>query len=163
MLRALPKVAGVLLLAQACGAPSVPAPDAGNPGIEFVSDSMTPRNGSCLEPSGVPACESVVLTAGAVLDPDVEENLFARWFVDGTVTEMALLRPGSSPSVRRSIAQQLSLSPQRLIRGAHVVKVVVSDGFAAAGEDFTQVAEGKTSAEWAWCLDTSGCENGAAE
>ncbi|HEY3450089.1 MAG TPA: hypothetical protein VGK67_27295 [Myxococcales bacterium] len=159
MIRRLLLTVAASLLAVACGRQVLPTPDAGPHVIALDPDSMAPPNDQCLEPIGLPDCSELRLLAGAVIDDDVNENLYVRWFVDGDFKDQALLSPAQPPSTRR-LGPSFSFLPQPYARAAHVVKVVVSNGFSQTG-DSTQLAEGKTSAEWTWCVDTTKCENGA--
>ncbi|MGC4123080.1 MAG: hypothetical protein QM765_52635 [Myxococcales bacterium] len=145
-------------IVQACGNPPAPEPDAGVHPLGFVSASMSPPNGPCLVPANAPECAPLALTVGKVSDSEVGETLAVRWYVDGSMQDQAMLPPQTPPSVER-LGANFAFSPQEHARGGHVVKVVVSNGFATSGS-LDQVAEGKQSAEWTWCVDTTSCANG---
>lgn len=151
----------LLLLTGGCGSVTPPPPDAGLHVIAIDSESVRPPNSTCLEPVGAPECQPLILGVGTVVDDDVTETLDVRWFVDGLLSDSVLVFRPDPPSVRRSTDLRFDVLPQRLQRGSHLVKILVSDGFAQSASDLEKVAEGKTSAERTWCVDTTECQNGA--
>jgi hypothetical protein len=143
----------------------------------FSEGSITPTNSTCIKPVGAPNCEPVNFTVNTIVDQDKADELAARWFIDcdGTAATMVAAAPittifalDSKTEGERiggpSLSYTLKASgPSAPTPGVHVVKVLVSDGFAFTTNTTNHLdlaAETKGLATWVWCVDTSICTGG---
>lgn len=159
--------AAVALLAVSCLVTAEPEPRQDvviiNHPPRFLESSVAPPNWQCVKPA---ICQAVELSIGVVVDEDVSDTLSARWFVDydpspgvpKTLYRAGVVTGTSNDRGERPGGNALTFTlPATVQPGVHVVKVLVSDGFAQPSSDFDQVASGKGLVSYAWCVDTSAC------
>jgi hypothetical protein len=104
---------------------------------------------------------------GKVVDEDVTDTILkARWFVDSTYTgsEMNISSVPSDTGERTATDADYVVSANDSSAlsqpGFHVLKIMVSDGFAFKDHDQQQVLDDKGVATYAWCVDTTTCPGG---
>jgi hypothetical protein len=103
-------------------------------------------------------CE-VTLKIGVVIDEDLGDELYARWFIDyadnPSVWQPTRIPPSDKPE---------RIGPELLFRaadwdpGIHLVRVVISDGFADDPQDPTKVLDGKASTSYTWTIDSTAAD-----
>lgn len=105
----------------------------------ILTESVRPADGTVRVGTECPA-ESFVPFGGTIDDPDLEDAVEARWFVDYTAAAAGVQQndfPAASTDgtdSRRPLAD-FRFFPSRYAAAPHVVEVVVSNGFFPIGQD----------------------------
>jgi hypothetical protein len=105
----------------------------------IVTESMLPADATVVVGTGCPA-ESFIAFGGSIDDPDLDDAVEARWFIDYSAGAAGVLQndfPAASTdgtNSRRALAD-FRFFPSRYPAGPHVVEVVVSNGFFPIGQD----------------------------
>jgi len=103
---------------------------------------------------------SIRLSVGVVVDEDLTDELYAKWFVnyDRNNPTMWHVHPIAATEQPNRLGTSWEFKGSNFERGVYVVTVVVSDGFADVAEDPAKVREGRASASHSWVIDTTSGE-----
>lgn len=148
--------AGACLVTNSLDPQSDIVTDAGRNGPVRIDESgIFPDNSSLVRPA---SC-ALVLKIDGISDPDMNDEVSARWFVDGVMLSWSRL-PVREGERREGTSYTFEVARHPL--GPHSVLVAVSDGFEG-GSELRAAREGKSVVSCAWAIDTSALTQCTAE
>ena len=147
--------------------PRIDPPSPENSRPRFVEGSISPKNWQPIVPVNDYECRNPKFSIGTVIDANVNDTLYVRWFADydaspgaaKAVTKEGTIPPSGAEARAGGDYLEWELPLAQYCAGYHMVKVLVADRQFLATTEKDAVDDKTGTASYAWAVDISRCVN----